>query len=145
MWPDWDIFESSRRSFFLQKYPKYLATFGAILKTSLLSESYIVATFWKNWASLYYLNIWPHCRKTSGFCFTKNVEKLQSKRLLSLAIFLIDFWHPPIPDLPMGNHSTSFVSFHLGNHPMAWSSKNQIRRNQSGSLFCVFLLIYLFI
>ena len=95
--------------------------------------------------SLYYLNIWPHCRKTSGFCFTKNVEKLQSKRLLSLAIFLIDFWHPPIRDLPMGNHSTSFVSFHLGNHPMAWSSKNQIRRNQSGSLFCVFLLIYLFI
>ena len=32
VWPDWPIFESCCQQHFLQKNPKWLATFGAILK-----------------------------------------------------------------------------------------------------------------
>ena len=32
VWPDWAIFESSRQQIFIQKYPKYVVIFWAVLK-----------------------------------------------------------------------------------------------------------------
>ena len=47
---------------------KFLTTFWAILKNSLLCKnciSYFLGNFWKNWAT-FFSNIWSHCLRTTG-------------------------------------------------------------------------------
>ena len=85
VWPDWAIFESSLWQIFLQKWPKYLLTFGAIMKTLLFKQKMLLLLFGKSLGTFYsnissHLPVWigSWCYKTY---FGGNLDFSKVKKL----------------------------------------------------------------
>ena len=64
VWPDWTIFESSRQQICLQKKPKKIVDFWAILNISInvKTAAKILRQVVETFGQLFYLNVWSHCQ-----------------------------------------------------------------------------------